>query len=455
MSMLSNEERTELRRLLVERFTLSELKDLAFDLGVAYEVFKHDTLADFARELMLFCERQGQVSCLLSEIRRCRPDHEQLLATLLAKLPPCAIEQKIQIIIAETLLERMQVLLEGLARELGIPVEAITVVGAAWGSTRLLLGLPTAAINFTRFKHISTLANGRYHVLSIEAFTFMSFDIQKTWRLIATAHPPLYADGTLYAAISWQAAQLLAGGQKMTTAFSPSTPPLTHWLSRTDNQSQLLAISRELVGKLSPGETNRLESLFPRYAQLAQMGQVKTVQQVQREFGLSGDVASLAIVVLSVLFTAINAWIEQQNRQTLTELKLRQEADRTLLYRLLDDALKRNHIVKDERERLRPYLAEAVAREIGDPYSGYERGLEKLNELLGQNLELLTYEQQLRENIGQTRRYGDTFERTSRRSEVIEQLNRFSLQMLGQSFNDLCQIGVTEDRAGQTKEKKE
>lgn len=445
MSMLTNEERAELLRLLVERFNLSELKNLAYVLSVDYEQFRHETMADLSRELLLFCERRGLISCLLNEVRKQRPDQGDWLAALLAKLPPCHDGQKIQVIVAETLLERVQDLLEGLARELGIPVAAITVVGAAWGSLRLLLGVPTTAVNFTRFKQITTLGNGRYHILSIEALTFLPASVQVTWQLIATAHPPLHMGGTLYATISWQAAQTLLSGSEEAVAVSPSSTPSTHWLSRPTNQAQLLAISRELVGKLSPAETGRLENLFPRYAQLAQKGQVRTVQQAQREFGLSGDVASLTIVVLSVLFTAVNAWVGQQNRQTLVELKIRQEADREILSRLLDNALQHNRIGRAERERLRPYLAEAIAREIGDPYSAYEQGLEKLAERVGQNSELLTYEQQLRENIGQTRRHGDNGERASRRSEIIEQLNRLAIQKAGQSFNDLCQI---DDLAG-------
>lgn len=107
--------------------------------------------------------------------------------------------------------------------------------------------------------------------------------------------------------------------------------------------------------------------------------------------------------------------------------------------------MQNNRIGRAERERLRPYLAEAIAREIGDLYSAYEQGLEKLAERVGQSLELLAYEQQLRENIGQTRRHGDNGERASRRSEIIEQLNRLAIQKAGQSFNDLCQI---DDLAG-------
>lgn len=435
MNVLSTEERANLRRFLVEHFNLSELKDLAFDLGVGYELFKHDTLPDFARELLLFCERQGQTSCLLNEVRLHRPDSGQQLAIWLTKMPPCDVRQKIQVIVAETLLDKAQMLVEALAQELELPAEAISIVGAAWGSARFLLSVPTGAMNFTRFKEIATLANGRFHILSIEAFIFLPASAQVAWRLIATTYPPVEVDGGLLSTISWQVIQ---------TPAEPQAPlndsPSEHWLSRANNQIQLLTISRELVSKLSPGETERLESLFPQYIDLAQIGQVKTVQQAQQAFALGGETASLALVMLSVVFTAVNTWLIQQNRQTLALLRLHQESDRAQLDLVVEDALKENQIPRQQRNKLRPYLTETIAKEIGDPYSAYEMGLEKLVQQVGPILELLTYEQQLRENISQARRYGDTRDRASRRSEIIEQINHFTLREINQTFNDICEI---------------
>lgn len=435
MNDLSNEERAELRRFLIERFNLSELKDLAFDLGVGYELFKHDTLPDFARELLLFCERQGQISCLLNEVRLLRPDNDQQLATWLAKIPPCDVRQKIQVIFAETLLDKVQILVEALAQELGLPPESIMIVGAAWGSARLLLSVPAGAIDFTRFKEMDTLDNGRFHILSIEAFIFLPTSAQAAWRVIAKTYPPVEVDSSLLSTISWQAIQIPAE-PKADVNDSLSD----HWLSRGNNQTQLLTISRELVSKMSPGETERLERLFPHYTELAQIGQVKTVQQAQKAFALGGETTSLALVMLSVVFTAVNTWLTQQNRQTLAQLRLHQESDRAQLDLVVENALRKNQVPRQQRDKLRPYLTEAIAKEMGDPYSGYEIGLKKLVHQVGQILELLTYEQQLLENISQTRRYGDTSEQASRRSEIIEQLNRFSLQETNQTFNDLCEL---------------
>ena len=438
MNALSTQDRAALLDFLINHFNLSELKNLAFSLNVHYELFAHDTLPDLARELLQFCERREIVNCLLQEIRRLRPDRADWLAALLAQMPPCDAGQKVQIIVAETLLEQTDLFLKELAQTLSIPAEKITIIGAAWGSMYLLLAIPAAAMDFSRFKHISVLGNGRYHILSIEAFAFLPPNGQKTWQTIATTYPPVNVDNTLYATVSWQVGQSPADKQNIpaVASMTASSPP--HWSSREDNQTRLWRISQGLVSKLSPAETERLNSLFPQYVALAQTGQVKTSRQAQTAFGLGGADASLALVVLSVLFTTINFWLGQQNRQTLTELKLRQESDRALLDRLIDKALKEQQIGKSERARLRPYLTEAVAREIGDPYTPYERGLAKLTEQIGHNLELLTYEQQLRENIRQTRQHGDTPARAARRSEILEQLNRFALHRLGQPFNNLC-----------------
>lgn len=444
MNNLSNEERGALLEWLMRRFNLTELKNLAFALNVNYEQFRHDTMSDFCRELLLFCERHGLMGCLLREVSKLRQDDDNWLAMLLAKVPPCQNLTKVQMIVAETMLERARDLLDDLARQLGVPAEAILIIGAAWGSTRLLLSIPITAVNFTHFKQITTLANGRYHILSLEAFTFLPANVQATWAWLVVNHPPLELNGLFYTTVSWQDAQALVSKQKPSTAVSTSSSPLTpvsaHWLSHMTNQRQLLTISQQLISKLSPGEAQRLADIFPRYTTLAQQGQVETVQQAQRAFGLGGESASLAIMILSVLFTAVNLWLGQQNRQTLAELKIQQESDRVILSRLLDNALQNNRIGRAERDRLRPLLAETIAQEIGDPYSAYEHGLKKLIERVGHNLELLTYEQQLRESISQTRRYGDTATQASKRSEIIERLNQFSLQSFGQSFNDFCQI---------------
>ena len=77
-----------------------------------------------------------------------------------------------------------------------------------------------------------------------------------------------------------------------------------------------------------------------------------------------------------------------------------------------------------------------------DAFSAYEVGLRQLLEKLGRDhpryAEALTYQQRLEENIGQTKRYGDTETRGATRAEIIDRLNELALAELGTSFNELC-----------------
>jgi hypothetical protein len=97
-------ERARLRQFLVDCFSIDELKDLAFDLAVDFQLFSHDTRRALARELITYLERRHRLSCLVDKVLGLRPDHDNRLAQLSAKLPPCTPIRKLQIIVAENLL---------------------------------------------------------------------------------------------------------------------------------------------------------------------------------------------------------------------------------------------------------------------------------------------------------------------------------------------------------------
>lgn len=77
-----------------------------------------------------------------------------------------------------------------------------------------------------------------------------------------------------------------------------------------------------------------------------------------------------------------------------------------------------------------------------DPYYRYEVGLSRLRSRIDQGhsryVELLTYEQRLRENLTNVRLYGDTSDRRAERTEIIHHLNEIALFVLKEPFNDLC-----------------
>jgi len=79
---------------------------------------------------------------------------------------------------------------------------------------------------------------------------------------------------------------------------------------------------------------------------------------------------------------------------------------------------------------------------MDDALAYYEKGLDRLLEAVSQDSagygEFLAFEQRLRENIDQSRHYGDTEIRRAERAEVVDGLNRLAVEEVGRSFNKLC-----------------
>lgn len=71
--MSNLKQRTALFKGLTAHFSLSELHDMCFDLGLNHEDIPGNTRSAFARELILYCERRCTVAALLDVCRRDRP----------------------------------------------------------------------------------------------------------------------------------------------------------------------------------------------------------------------------------------------------------------------------------------------------------------------------------------------------------------------------------------------
>ncbi len=76
-----------------------------------------------------------------------------------------------------------------------------------------------------------------------------------------------------------------------------------------------------------------------------------------------------------------------------------------------------------------------------DAYSSYEAGLQEFMGRIRNHAdyqECLVFEGRLRENIAESRLYGNSDVRKADRFEIIARLNEIALAALGVSFNDLC-----------------
>ncbi|MFZ0545681.1 MAG: hypothetical protein WAM60_09600 [Candidatus Promineifilaceae bacterium] len=140
MSELTTEDRTQLREFLAKRFNLDELKTLCFDLGLDYEEFPRATMSEFTRELVAYFERHGKIGCLIAQVIKVRP--VDWLTRLLAQVPGCQPNEKVQIVLSNDKIKSRPDLKEKLAALLGISAEEVMIIATAPGSLKVLVGLP-------------------------------------------------------------------------------------------------------------------------------------------------------------------------------------------------------------------------------------------------------------------------------------------------------------------------
>ncbi|HQV69950.1 MAG TPA: NACHT domain-containing protein [Thermoflexales bacterium] len=75
-NFLSSKNRNFLKNFLESRFSLSEMKGIAFEINVPQESIPQDTLPNFVRELILECERKGLLEKLIETALNYREDEE-------------------------------------------------------------------------------------------------------------------------------------------------------------------------------------------------------------------------------------------------------------------------------------------------------------------------------------------------------------------------------------------
>ena len=185
-------DRARLRQFLEKRFSLEKLEALAFDLGVNYQALPHKTTTEFAVALIRYFEHRGNLNCLLAEVMRQRYDYT--LAQLSAQLPIGSAHTKVQINIDQDILEDPSEIVADLAAKLKIDVDQVELIGAALGSSRLLVGLPREATDVLLKSEIHGLVNGKYQIIAVIAFDSLNTACQKTWRLLVARHvswPPI------------------------------------------------------------------------------------------------------------------------------------------------------------------------------------------------------------------------------------------------------------------------
>lgn len=351
-----NKVRSVLLSCLRDRFSLEELKDIAFVLGVDFELLHHETQAEFSRELVSYFERREKLGCLVGEVLKRRQDEQ--LASLLADLPPCKPPAKVQLWIDSSLVGNIDELRRSLATLFGVQPAEVILIAAAWDSMRLLIGLPPAIGNTRSLSRLVTLQHPAYGAVSVIAFASLDSISQKTWRLIACEYPPFVREGKLQPVISWLDALRRVGRRGCAIYLAHSYTP--SMLLYTDN---LPAFAQDLLQRAKElrraGDGEQAE---------------RCATEARQYFEQAHDQAGIAIALIHLVD------IRRERRQTDLLLAEAQQA-----YRLLQShpALEQRH-----NEAVAAYNLGLVHYLLGDnsqalawhrtAQMGFERARERL-----------------------------------------------------------------------------
>lgn len=249
--------RSRLRLFLTEHFSLSELKNICFDLGVDYEMFPHQTKGDLSRELLAYFERKENLSCLVAEVVKHRPDEE--LVTLLAELESCSPRSKVQIVLPADKLKNRKDLLSELAKVLGVPSDEVMLIATASGSIRLLVSLPAKEAERLVALNPDHLGEA-YEISSISAYESLSPEDQAKWREVALrGKPPAPFLGlsTVVLILAVVAVGALVVVAALVTAAAIATPRVTVTNNCTDpiRERETFPIIGEVTIELADGES--------------------------------------------------------------------------------------------------------------------------------------------------------------------------------------------------------
>jgi hypothetical protein len=187
--MLEQHERVWLRRFLSERFSLDELRILAFDLSVSPDSLSHSSKDSFCIELITYFERRNNLSCLILEVLRVR-DHD-FLHELLSRLTDCSPRRKVRIILEDVSPTKRAELIEAIVRIYNVLPDDIALVASAPGSLRLLVGLPSTIDDHSTSRAFHE-ADNDYRIRNITPFETLEELEQYGWRLVVQkVLPPL------------------------------------------------------------------------------------------------------------------------------------------------------------------------------------------------------------------------------------------------------------------------
>ncbi len=193
----------KLRNFMARRLTADELKDLAFDVGCAYPLFKYRAEGDLADALVEHFAGHGGLGCLAQQIQRRWPS--RYIARLFPIPISCELPVKVEVLIATSTGSRISLpdLLETLADHFDISTDQVTIIGAVTKGLRVLVGVPRAAVSEDVLSILPKDKDAKCALISLTDFELLSREAQNAWRYACCSTPPTLYGDELQAGISW------------------------------------------------------------------------------------------------------------------------------------------------------------------------------------------------------------------------------------------------------------
>ena len=197
MAALTVEQESDLIAALCYWFSLAELEDLAFDLGLGFQVYDLEDKEDLARSTVRAVSIMDRLGCLVDRFGLLAPEADLDFAP--SSLPACIRHHKLQVLLPSALnAVRLTHLKRELSRVYKVPRQQVSVVGVAGPRARLLVSLPD-----TRPAPTGRRMLRRYRGASVRPFERLDSVSRRTWRWVVQRHPPEQAGDRLSGAAQW------------------------------------------------------------------------------------------------------------------------------------------------------------------------------------------------------------------------------------------------------------
>ncbi|HEX2911576.1 MAG TPA: PASTA domain-containing protein [Chloroflexia bacterium] len=190
---VSLQPRVILRRYLVERFDEEELKNLAFDVGFAYQAYPHATTGEIVRSLISYFEHENNLQYLSEMALTMRPDAE--IAALSFEPAANAPRSLVEVELEADKQAAKEDFVAGLARLspadiigavstwANVNQQQVMIIAIQPGSIRVLVGLPAEGAQRLLNPAILERTIRDYHVIAVRTFNLLPPPEQKQWRL--------------------------------------------------------------------------------------------------------------------------------------------------------------------------------------------------------------------------------------------------------------------------------